>query len=70
MPILTFLKLLLTIASSLAKYASEKKLMDAGAAEAVLKGVRDADEAVDRANLARKSGGVPVDDDPNNRDNA
>jgi hypothetical protein len=71
MGITAIIKLFLTLASAMAEFAKTKRLMDAGAAEAVLKGVRDADDAINRANIARANADkLPSDNDPNNRDNA
>ena len=69
MIVLTFIKLFLALADSLSKYARDKQLMDAGAAEAVLKGVNDANEAISRANRARNGELPDTSDDENNRDN-
>jgi hypothetical protein len=70
MPIVTLIKLFLSFASTLAQYAHDKQLMDAGAAKSVLEGIQNANDAVARANDARNSANsVPVDKDPNNRDN-
>ena len=70
MNIVGLLKLILSLASTLAEYAKNKQLMDAGASEAILKGVRDADDAIRRADSARNNADniSPV-IDPNNRDN-
>jgi hypothetical protein len=65
----TLLKALLTLASSLASYMHDKKLMDAGAAQAILKGVNDANEAIATANAARNAHSVPESTDPDNRNN-
>lgn len=70
MNIVAFFKLVLGLASKLAEYISNKQLMDAGASEAVLKGLRDADEAIARADSARANyDSVPVASDPQNRSN-
>lgn len=69
MPILTLLKLFLSLASSLAEYAKTKQLMEAGANEAILMGIRDADEAINRANSARFGKLPDVAEDSANRDN-
>lgn len=67
--IVQLIQLFLALANNLAGYAKDKQLMDAGAAESVLKGVQDATEAIARANAAR-SGKLPdFKSDPNNRDN-
>lgn len=68
---LTLLKLLLSIASAIASYAERRQMLEAGAAQAVLKGVRDADEAIARARAARdavRDDPDSVRDDPYNRD--
>jgi hypothetical protein len=70
MSFLSILKFVLGVASALAEYAKNKQLIDAGAAQAVLKGVQDADEAISRANAARTGKLQDADTDPNNRDNA
>lgn len=70
MNFVAILKLVLGLASKLAEYISNKRLMDAGAAEAILKGLRDADDAIARADRARADfNSVPVDSDPQNRRN-
>lgn len=66
----SFLKLLLSFITSYTQYIRDKQLMEAGKAEAILKGINDADEAIKRANDARSNvDSVPVNADPNNRDN-
>ena len=66
----SILKLLLSIVGSLAKMAQEKQLLDAGAAKVILQGVKDADDAINRAKHARGNvDSVPIDADPFNRDN-
>ena len=66
---LTFIQLLLTIVAQVTEYMNTKNLMDAGAAKAILKGVRDADDAINRAKRARANAdSVSVDDDQFNRD--
>lgn len=50
------IKLLLSLASSAVQYANTKKLMDAGAAEAAIKGIQDAQDAIARADAARARG--------------
>ena len=70
MNFVAILKLVLGLASKLAEYISNKRLMDAGASEAILKGLRDADDAIARADRARADfDSVPVDSDPQNRRN-
>jgi len=66
---LTLLKLLLSIASAVASYAERRQMLEAGAAQAVLKGVRDADSAIARARAARDAAGrVRPEDSRYNRD--
>lgn len=70
MPIISIIKLMLTLVSTLAQYAQNKQLMDAGAAEAVLQGIQDANTAIDKAKSARaNANSLPVSSDPQNRDN-
>lgn len=70
MNILSIIKLFLSLASSLAQYAHDKQMMDAGAAESVLKGLNDANDAINRANAARANAdSVPIEDDPDNTAN-
>lgn len=68
---LSLLRLLLQLASTVATHLRERRLLEAGAAQAVLKGVRDADEAIARARAARdavRDDPDSVRDDPYNRD--
>jgi hypothetical protein len=70
MPIVTLIKLFLSLASSIAQYAHDKQLMDAGAAKSVLEGIQNANDAIARASVARANADkLPVNEDPNNRDN-
>lgn len=70
MPIASIIKLLLTLASSITQYAHDKKLIDAGAAQAILKGINDAEDTIKRANNARaNANSVPVESDPDDRAN-
>jgi hypothetical protein len=70
MPIVTLIKLFLSLASSVAQYAHDKQLMDAGAAKSVLEGIQNANDAIIRANVARANADkLPMSKDPNNRDN-
>lgn len=70
MPILSIIKLFLALVSSLANYAHDKQLMDAGASEAILKGLRDADDAITRARIAGDNANkLPVSTDQDNLDN-
>ena len=50
---LGLLKLLLSLASSLAGYMRERQLLDAGAAEAVAAGTTEALRRIEVANMAR-----------------
>ena len=49
---LGLLRLLLQLASTVATHLRERRLLDAGAAEATLAGIREADEAIRRARAA------------------
>lgn len=65
---LQLLKLVLGIASIIAQYAHDKQLMDAGAAKAVLEGVKDVQDKMAIATAARSHANeLPVDSDPHNR---
>lgn len=68
---LNLAKLFLTLASAVIQYMNNKQLLEAGAAQATLKGIQDANDAILVAKSARDTGAdrVPVDTDPNNRDN-
>lgn len=67
---LTLLKGLVSLVTSVANYLRDKRLMDAGAAESVLKGLNDANDAINRANAARaNANSVPDELDENNRRN-
>lgn len=69
MPILTLLKLFLTLASTFAKYAADKQLLEAGENKAILDGLKYANDAIARANAARADANkLPVEADPYNRD--
>ena len=71
MPVITLIKLFLSLASSIAQYAHDKQLMDAGENKAILEGIKNANDAIARANVARANANkLPVSKDPNNRDNA
>lgn len=52
--IIGIISAVLAIIRSLVQYAEQKKWMDAGTAEAALKGLQDADEAITRAQSARR----------------
>lgn len=68
---LTLAKLFLTLASAVIQYMNNQQLLEAGAAQATLKGIQDATDAISVAKSARATGAnrVPVTDDPFNRDN-
>lgn len=70
MPAVSILKILLELAKKVASYVRDKQLMEAGAAQAILRGVNDANDAIDRADNARRNyDSLPVESDPENRDN-
>lgn len=70
MPAVSILKILLELANKVASYVRDKQLMEAGAAQAILRGVNDANDAIDRADTARRNyDSLPVESDPENRDN-
>jgi putative IMPACT (imprinted ancient) family translation regulator len=65
---LGLVKGLVTIVTMVVRYFHDKKLMDAGAAEAVLNSLKEADDAIAKADIARaNANSVPVDTDPDNR---
>jgi hypothetical protein len=68
--IASIIKLFLTLASSLAQYAHDKKMMQAGAAMAVVEGLKDVQEkmAIARDAIADVDS-LPISQDPNNRAN-
>lgn len=71
MNLVAILRLALSFASKLAEYVSNKRLMDAGAAEAMLKGINDANDAINRANIARANyDSLPTEADPQDRANS
>lgn len=53
--ILSILSAVFTVAKWLVGYAEKQKWMAAGAAEAALKGLKEADEAISTANQAREA---------------
>ncbi len=68
---LALAKGLVSIVDGLIGYLANKRLLDAGQAEAAAKGLREAHEAIKRAQDARRSVSDDPDslrDDPNNRD--
>lgn len=67
---LAFLKLLLELASLTAKYMHDKQLIEAGAAQEILKNLYEADNKINIAKRALANvDSIPVDTDPYNRDN-
>lgn len=67
---LTLLKALVALVTSVANYLKDKQLIEAGAAQAVLKGLRDANDAIALANDARQHyDSLPIESDTENRDN-
>lgn len=67
---LTLLKALVALVTSVANYLKDKQLIEAGAAHAVLNGLRDANDAIALANNARQHyDSLPVESDQENRDN-
>jgi len=64
------LKLFLSIASQLATYVNNKKLMDAGESIAILNSLKQAEAIIAKAKLARENAHkVDINTDPNNRAN-
>jgi len=64
------LKLFLSIASQLATYVNNKKLMDAGESVAILNSLKQAEAIIAKAKLARENAHkVDTSKDPNNRAN-
>ena len=61
------IKVILSLANTLTQYFRDKKLIDIGASAAILKGLRDADNAIKRADSARAKP-VSMPDDKANRD--
>ena len=70
MVIASIIKLVLSLASSLAQYAHDKKLMDAGEAKAILEGLKDVEAkmAIARDAVANVDS-LPVSEDEANRAN-
>lgn len=60
---LTLLKLLLSLASAVATHVRERRLLEAGQAEAVAAGIREADDAIRRA----RDAAARVDELPDDR---
>jgi len=70
MDILSVLKLFLLITQQIATYANNKQLLEAGQAQSILQGLKDAEETISRARIARANyDSLPVDKDEANRDN-
>lgn len=70
MNILTLIKAFISLASTLAQYAHDKKMMDAGEAQAILEGLKDVQNkmAIARDAIANVNS-LPVDKDDANRAN-
>jgi len=67
---LAILKLILSFADSVAKYFHDKQLMDAGAAQEILKGIANVQDQISRAADIRASARkLPNSADPDNIDN-
>jgi hypothetical protein len=73
---LAILRALLGLASSLTTYLQNKQLIEAGEAQAIVEGLKNAQDAITRARKARrdavadfdKHDGMPDNNDPNLRD--
>lgn len=73
---LALLRALLGLANSLTAYLHDRQLIEAGEAQAIYEGLRNAQEAINKARRARtaavrefdKRDGMPDDEDPNLRD--
>lgn len=69
---LALIRSLLSIVGSLTAWAQQRQLIQAGEAQAVLRGIEDADQAISAAYAARdrvRNDPDSMRDDPNNRDN-
>ena len=67
---LAILKILLELASLTAKYLHDKRLMDAGKAQAIIESLEHANNQIRAANDARNHvDSLPMSKDENNRDN-
>lgn len=67
---LTLIATLGKILAACIQYAHDKSLMDAGAAQAALKGLKDANDAIANANSARANAdSLPIESDPDNTAN-
>lgn len=72
----TILRLLLSLANTVATYVRDRKLLEQGEANAILAQLKGSVDALDRATKARDAatakfddtGGVPDEQDPNLRD--
>lgn len=70
MNILSIIKLFISLASTLAQYAHDKQMMDAGEAKAIIEGLKDVQNKMAIARDAVSNvDSLPVDDDPANRAN-
>lgn len=68
MNILTLIKAFISLASTLAQYAHDKKMMDAGEARAILEGLKDVQNKMAIARDAVNNvDSLPVSEDPANR---
>ena len=68
---LGLIKALLSMADGLTRYARQRQLIDAGAAQQALEGANAALDAIDRGTRARdavRHDAASVRDDPDNRD--
>lgn len=67
---IAILKLFLSLASQIATYINNKKLMEAGEAKAILEGLKEADSIIAKAKEARVNAHtVDINKDENNRAN-
>lgn len=66
----SIIKAILSLASTLAQYAHDKQLMDAGEAKAIIEGLKDVQTkmAIARDAVANVDS-LPIDSDPANRAN-
>lgn len=67
---LAVLRYLLPVMLIVARYLANKSAMDDAEARSLVKGLEDAQKAIDRANAIRNGDRVPTDSDPYNRDNS
>ncbi len=76
MNLVGLLKAVLRFASALTEYLRNRELLEAGEAKAIAEGLKNANEAIEKARRARRNAvrdfdkrdGVPDDNDPNLRD--